>query len=61
MGTGELHRCLGAQRDAIVSSLEDMALAVMTNHGDEGASLVAEVIQQCIEVVRWTPYVPDAS
>lgn len=58
--SGDIHRHLGGQREAIDANLQDMALRVMTSDDARGAALVAEVIEQCREVVRWTVYDPSA-
>ena len=58
--SGDIHRHLSGQREAIDANLQDMALAVMVSDDQRGAALVAEVIEQCREVVRWTIYDPAA-
>jgi len=58
--SGDLHRHLQNQREAILGNLQDMALQVMTSDDAQGAAVVAAVIEQCREVVRWTIYDPSA-
>ena len=59
MPNPSLREHLSSQREAIADNLNNMALAILATHGDEGAALVGAVIEQCIEVVRWTIYDPS--
>lgn len=56
--SGDIYRHLSYQRGAIDANLQNMALAVMASDDQRGAALIAEVIEQCREVVRWTIYDP---
>jgi hypothetical protein len=51
---------LSEQREAIIAKIEDAALAVLADQGDEGAALVAAVLRQAADIARWVAYDPPS-